>query len=403
VAHGIEEPEERRRVGKPAVGQVVVRATTRGAMAGLEVSDDGRGVDPHKIGEEAVRRGLWVADELSRADAKQILDLLFAPGFSTATTTDRVSGRGVGLDVVRRRVDELDGTVTIGKPTLGGATFVLSVPVSHVSLSGLLVAAGRQTYALPVEHVERTLRVDSRSIESVDGAPIARSDRHEPLRLYWLATLMQRKRGVDPLQLTAVEVKLNGRRYGLVVDEVIGEEKFVAQRLPPYLKALPGFQGALVLGDGSLALVLDIPELVASLPKRTDNTMGLAQHTVSRRAPTVLVVDDSLTSRTLVHNFLKTAGYEVKVAVDGAEAWQAIKSTEVDLVIADVEMPNVDGIELTRRIRADEALNNTPVIIVSSLGSPEDIARGAAAGADDYVVKGEFDQRVLLEAISRLI
>ncbi len=404
VGHGIEDAADRARLGKPDAGTILIRGTALGAMAELAVSDDGGGIDAEKVGREAVSRGFVTAAQLSRLEREEVLALLFTAGFSTAGELSRLSGRGVGLDVVRKRVEELGGTVAIAdKPELGGTTFLLNVPVSLVSMSGLLVSVGGQIFALPIDHVERTMRIETSAVETVDGAAAVRLPDAKPLRICWLAPIMGQTRTSVGSTMMVVVVSRGGSRLGLVVDFLVGEEKFVTKRLPWNLKRLEGVNGAVILGDGTLAIVVDVPEVFDQSARLADVPLGTLLAPSEKRLPAILVVDDSLTSRTLEQNILAAAGYDVLTAVDGEEAWGVLQQRQIDLVVADIEMPRVDGIELTERIRDDEQLKDLPVIIVSSLGDADDIARGGAAGADEYVVKGKFDQRKLLEAVTRLL
>ena len=403
VAHGIEAPASRHAAGKPGAGTIVVRASMRGSMVQVEVGDDGRGLDPAAIAAAAGRRRAATSEQLARMDETEVCDLLFAPGFSTADAVTEISGRGVGLDVARQRLQELGGHVAIrARGALGGATVELTLPVSLVSTRGLLVRVGPAIFALPVEFVERTLRADAGEVQRVDGvAAIPQAD-GEPLPVRWLATLMGVPREPDPGKLTVVVLARGASRLGLVVGEVLGEEELVTKKLPWNLKRVKGIHGAVILGDGRLAVVVDPLQAFDA----TRSAAGSAETVLVAAAtarPRVMVVDDSLTSRALERSILEAAGYEVVVMVDGRQAWEALRQEPVDLVVADVQMPEMDGLELTRRIRAESASQHLPVILVTSLGSDADLAAGANAGADAYIVKGRFDQRELLAAVKRLV
>jgi two-component system chemotaxis sensor kinase CheA len=400
VAHGIEAPAGRRAAGKPEAGTIVVRASMRGSLVQVEVGDDGRGLDPAAIAAAAGRRRVATSEQLARMDEAEVCDLLFAPGFSTAEAVTEISGRGVGLDVARQRLRELGGHVAIrARGALGGAALELTLPVSLVSTRGLLVRVGPAIFALPVEYVERTLRIGAGEVQRADGvAAIPQAD-GEPLPVRWLATLMGIPREPDPGKLTIVVIARGASRLGLVAGEVLGEEELVTKRLPWNLKRVKGIHGAAILGDGRLAVVVD-PLQAFDATRSAAETVLVAAATTR---PRVMVVDDSLTSRALERSILEAAGYEVVVMVDGRQAWEALRQEPVDLVVADVEMPEMDGLELTRRIRAESASQHLPVILVTSLGSDADLAAGADAGADAYIVKGRFDQRELLAAVKRLV
>lgn len=405
VAHGIEAPQERERRGKNPEGAISVRASMRGSMVELVVSDDGRGLELDAIGRRAVEFGVVGQEQLARMDERGIAALVFEPGLSTASGVDRLSGRGVGLDVVVQRLRGLGGHVEIA-PQAGGApgtSFRLTVPVSLVSSRNLLVRCADLTCAVPIELVERTLRVRTAEIRQVNGASAVQLHDGEPLRVRWLSSLMGRPRGADPEQVTIVVVRRGAHTVGVVVDEILGVEDHVIKPLPWNLKSVPGAGGAIILGNGSLAIVVEVGRVFEAGQSAGGEAADSVRMAQERRRQRILVVDDSLTSRTLERNILSAVGFDVTVASDGAEAWDVLQGAAFDLVISDIEMPKMNGFELTRRIRQQEGLRQLPVILVTSLDSPSDRAAGAEAGADEYIVKGQFEQRQLLEAIERLL
>ncbi len=403
VDHGIEPPEERAMQGKPRMGTVVVRARAAGMLIELEVSDDGRGMDAAKIARRALERGLVTPERLHHASAAEILDMVFLPGLSTAGSINALSGRGVGLDVVRQRLADLGGHARVAAPTLGGSTFQMDVPATVVSTKGLLVRAARAAFVLPMAYVVRTFRAAPTDVRAIDGMSAIEDALGEPLRLRWLSSIAAEPRRADRERLVVVVISNGVRRLGLVVEELVGEVEAVTKRLPWNVPRVAGIAGAMILGTGVVALVLDAPQLFgAELDWSSERKEGPGEGPAARKRR-VLVADDSLTSRTLERNILVAAGYEVETANDGESAWQALQGGAFDLLVSDVQMPAPDGVELTRRIRADARLRTLPVILVTSLDRPADLARGAAAGADEYIVKGSFDQRRLLEAVARLL
>jgi two-component system, chemotaxis family, sensor kinase CheA len=398
VDHGLEPPAERKAAGKPVRGEVAVRARLRGTMVELDVADDGRGVDRARV----LAKGMALSLVTAEAAPADLDELLFAPGFSTASSVSAVSGRGVGLDVVRARVAELGGQVGLVRDDLVGARFRITVPTSVVSLQGLSVRAGSANFVLPSSHVERTLRVKAQAVKSAEGAALVSTPEGEPLRLRWLSTAMGQPRSDDATTLHVVVVNEGQHRHGLVVDEVRGDTSFVIKRLPWNVRRTRGVIGATHQGDASLALVVDVPLLFRARTSGRDQEHKL-QIAPRKRTRRILVVDDSLTSRTLERNILSDAGYEVETVVDGNAAWRALEGSEFDLVVSDVQMPGMDGLELTRRVRASAKHAELPIILVTSLDRPEDVSAGAQAGANDYIVKGRFDQQALLETVSRLV
>lgn len=403
VDHGIEPPQVRERLGKPRMGTIRVRARAPAMMVEIEVSDDGAGLNLGTIGRLAVERGVVSADQLTRMSSTEIAEIIFHAGFSTAAVVNHLSGRGVGLDIVRKSISELGGFIRIADPALGGTTFRLEVPATVVSTKALLVRTARSFYAIPTSYVARAFRVATSDVQIVDGIAAVTGADGEPLQLRWLSVLMQEPRQTDPARLLVVAISDGSSRVGLVVDEVAGEVESVAKAPPWNIPRIPGIAGAMLLGMGTLAIVIDVPRLLESARRRhgeRTETVQVAEAVTKKR---VLVVDDSLTSRTLARNILVAAGYEVETANDGAIGWETLQANSYDLVISDVQMPRMDGFELTQRIRAHSKLKTTPVILVTSMDRPADVARGSAVGADEYIVKGRFDQRKLLEAVARLL
>ncbi|WP_437752408.1 hybrid sensor histidine kinase/response regulator [Sorangium sp. So ce1389] len=403
VDHGIEPPDARVRLGKPRVGTIRVHARAPGMMVEVDVSDDGRGLDPSRIALRAVERRLATPERLARMSAAEVCDLVFLPGFSTAESVSQVSGRGVGLDVVRQRASALGGHARVAEPALGGSTFRLEAPATVVSTRGLLVHTARTAFVLPTAYVARTFRVAASEVQALDGMAAVQDAGGEPLRLRWLSSLMQEARPTDPAKLLVVVVSDGVSRVGLVVERVDSEVESVIKALPWNIPPVPGVAGAMILGTGLVAVVLDVPRLLSAAQGRAPERAETVRAAEALKKRRVLVVDDSLTSRTLERNILVAAGYAVDTANDGEMAWQALQSGSYDLVVSDVQMPRLDGVALTRRIRAHPRHKSLPVILVTSLDRPADVAQGSAAGADEYIVKGRFDQQKLLDAVARLL
>ena len=399
VGHGVEAPEARVAAGKEPHGRVLLHAQLQGAMVHLELSDDGAGFDTAALARAAVAAGRATAELVQEMTEAQRLALAFEEGVSTAPTLTRVSGRGVGLDVVRRALTELGGTVEPrARGPLGGASFLLRLPLDVLSTRVLLVRAGDVTWALPVSQIDRTARVRATSVKPVDGVPTGPLEDGTPVRLTWLGGARAGEAAAPWLRV--VLVTQGTARVGVVVSEVLTEEALVMRPLPWNLKHVRGVLGAASLADGSVAIVLDATLLVA-----TGARLGQASSHAPRRAgrTRILIVDDSLTHRTLTQNILVTAGYDVVVAPDGLAGWRALEEGDFNLLLSDVEMPGLDGIELTRRVRAHARLSHLPVILVTGLGRADDIERGLHAGANEYLVKGQLESEKLLQAVARNI
>ncbi len=405
VDHGIEAAAEREALGKPRAGRLLIRSRTSGGMVSLEISDDGRGLRRELIGEAAVAKGLITVELFESMSDAEVSSLLFLPGFSTAKEVSRISGRGVGLDVVKQRIEELGGAVEIARePTLGGSTFVLTLPVSLLSSQGLMVRCGDAIYVLPTDAIELLRRIDAGAVAYVGGKPVA-EDSGEPLRLCWLRAFFGKgDEGAPKDKLVVVVVMRGEERLGLVVDEVLEEQELVTLRLPWNLRGASGINGAVVMADGSVAVAVDVGylfdfghHLMASDEVEASMASG------DKKRIRVLVVEDSMTARLELVRILAGPEYQVVTAADGEEGFARLEEGGFDIVITDIQMPRLDGLALVRRLRGARAYKDLPVVLVTSLASPDDIAEGAAAGADEYLIKGRYSPADLLGAIARLV
>ncbi len=403
IDHGIEPADERRIKRKPPQGQIRIQATMERSFARIEISDDGRGLSETAIACAAIDRGLVDEAQLSRMSKSEILSLVFGSFFSTSKDVNQISGRGVGLSVVKQEMESVGGRVDIEtKPTLGGTTFYLTMPLSVLSVDGLMVRANRQIFAVPIDTVNRIVVVPSASVRHVDGSPVITTDELEPTKILRLSNLVGKGRAEQQEVLKLIVLERGSRRLGLVVEEIMGEKEFVIERLPWNLVRVPFINGAIKMTDGSVALSLDVSALF--------DTTFIAKKAIATREPIapasgsrILVVDDSLTIRTLHRNILSAAGYDVSVCADGKQAWQQLTQESYDLLVADISMPEMDGYELTRKIKATDTLRHVPVILVTNLGQSGDKDKGMEAGAEEYIVKGKYDHNQLLTAVNRLI
>jgi two-component system, chemotaxis family, sensor kinase CheA len=388
LAHGIELPQERERVGKPRRGRLALHAEPRGGQVAIEVRDDGRGVAAEALA-EAARCG-------------SLVDVLAEAGFSTADGVSEVAGRGVGLDAVKRQVESVGGSLAIDTEPGAGTRTTLLLPVSLALLRVLIVCRGAQRFGLPLANVAEVRAVEQ--VMVLGGRPsIQVHDRC--LRLADLALALGMESSELPGVPRALVVEAAGARIALACDRVLGEEEVVVKPLGPALAGVPGYLGATILDDGAVVLILDPAQLVR---RTADDSAALradvANQRKAREAPKVLVVDDQFTVRELQRSILRAAGYRVEVAPDGREALARLSAPGgFDLVVTDLQMPEMGGLELLAAIRADPERSSLPVIVVTSHGSEEDRKRGAQAGADAYIVKDEFDQQALLETVERLV
>lgn len=406
VDHGLETAAERQQARKAAEGQIVLAASQQGNNVIISVSDDGVGLDIPAIRLAAVRKGLLSKAEAEKLSEAEVANLIFNSGLSTRKIITDISGRGVGLDVVRQNVEQLHGLLEVSFKPGQSATFTMTLPLTLASSRGLLVQAGGQTFALPLSTVERLLRVERSAIASVGGGE-AISYQGKPVALAWLEDLLELPSGpkeADPL--TIVIVAVAEKRLGLIVDNLAGEQEIVMKSLGKQLAKVGGIAGATVLGTGQVILVLHAADLVKLAGRKASrvSTLSKAKPEERQQRKTILVVDDSITTRTLEKNIMEAAGYEVKLATDGEEALALLVTEGLpDLIVSDVNMPRLDGFELTSRVRQDKRYADIPVILVTSLDSPADKARGIEVGADAYIVKSKFDQGNLLETVEQLV
>ena len=403
IDHGIERPAERLRKVKPAAGQLLISAEQQGNRILISVHDDGRGIDPEELRAAAIRRGLAPAADLERWTAAELLDLVFQPGFSTRASTTDVSGRGVGMDVVKNVVVRLGGAVRIQSDPEHGTTVVLDLPLSLALLRVVLVETGDELFALPTASVRRLLHVKPEDITAVAGGQVI-DLAGETIPLTSLSVLLNGSATPAKSRQPVLVARAGEASFGLLVDAVHEEQELVFEELRHPLREHRTFAGAAILGNGDIVPILDVHALFELASRKPSIQAGPApERPAAARVGRVLVVEDSLVAGELQKSILIAAGYEAEIAHDGAEAFEMLLQKPWDLVVADVDMPLMDGLELTARLRADERFHNLPVVIVTARDTIEDRRRGFDVGADAYVLKREFDQSHLLDTVKRLI
>ncbi len=407
VDHGIEQPTGRITNGKPVQGKITLTVEQMGKDVSITIQDDGAGLDLDSIRDAALRKKVKNAATLSDSE---LMELIYTAGFSTSAMITDVSGRGVGLDVVRRNVEGLHGRIALDSKPGQGTRFTMVLPVALTTSRGLLVRVGGQAFAIPVNAIERIAHIKPAEIQLVSGKQTIRYADH-PLHLVHLADILGLARANtnhgEPLPV--VILSSAERRIAFVVDALIDEQEVVVKSLGKQIARVGGIAGASLLGSGDVLLVLNVTDIIkiawrdehhqiASKTETEENT------NTTRAKNTILVVDDSITTRTLEKNILEAAGYIVRLALDGQEAFNILMTSDLpDLVISDVQMPRMDGFSLAARIKKEPRTAQLPVILVTSLESAEDKAKGVEAGADAYIVKRSFDQINLLETITQLI
>lgn len=406
VDHGIESPDERLLAGKNQVGKIDLMARYESGYVCLTISDDGRGIDPERVRHKAVERGLLSETQAAQTSDEEAAYLIMRPGFSTRDYITDISGRGVGMDVVKNSLDKVKGDIVITSSLGRGTQMRLQLPLTMAMISGLLFDCAGMTLAVPLHYVSEILRIDAADVISEGGREMVRvHGRSIPMvSLADILGLTAGKVDSDEKQ-TVLVLSCRDRQLACLVNHSYGVQEMIVKGMGKQLRRVEFFSGVTIMGDGSPVLILAVPDLFSSGRSQESTTLRQAHEEVRRRAEKgrVLVVDDSITTRTMEKNILEAHGYRVTVACSGPDALQRLAEADYDLIVSDVEMPGMTGFELTAAIRRNERTKGTPVIIVSSLASDEDKRMGLKAGAQAYIVKGNFDQGALLETVETLI
>jgi two-component system sensor histidine kinase and response regulator WspE len=406
VDHGMETPEERTRTGKQKCGTIVLEARHRAGMLNIEISDDGRGVDIEKIRRTIVKRKMATAQMAQAMSQAELLEFLFLPAFSLKEDITEISGRGVGLDIVHDTIRQQNGTVRIESELGKGFRSSITLPLTQSIVRALVVDINGEAYALPIVKVERVLTVDQSTIHTLENKQFF-DHNGEHLGLVAASQVLDLGGMENGGELPVVVIGTGARRYALVVDKIRGEESLAVQAFDPIFGKMRDISAAALLDDGEPVLILDVPDLLISIEKLLNegglHQLARADLAERRKMKRILVVDDSLTVREMERKLLVGRGFEVDIAIDGMDGWNVVRSADYDLVITDVDMPRMDGIELVNLIKKDLHLHKLPVMIVSYKDRPEDRARGLAAGADYYLTKGSFHDETLLDAVTDLI
>lgn len=409
VDHGIEDAAARRAAGKPEQGVVRLEARHSAGMLMIEVADDGGGIDLDRLRRTVVERGLSTEDMAARLSDAELLDFLLLPSFSLRDTVTEISGRGVGLDVVADMLKQVRGTIRITTRKGQGSRFLLQLPLTLSVIRSLLVEIAGEPYAFPLAYVNRTLRLPAEDLQTLEGY---QHFSHAGRQVGLVSAHQVLQRGQWRARDGSVCVVVIGEEehsYGIAVDAFLGERMLVVQPLDARLGKIPDILAGALMEDGAPLLILDVADLLRTVEKLTASgrLQTVGQDSADQAAVTVrkkvLVVDDSLTVRELERKLLANRGYQVTVAVDGMDGWNAVRAEHFDLVITDIDMPRMDGIELVTLIRGAPQLQALPVMIVSYKDREEDRQRGLAAGADHYFTKSSFHDESLLQAVTDLI
>ena len=409
VDHGIEPPQERVALGKPPHGTIRLCAEQRGTSLVLTVSDDGRGINLDAVRRSAIAGGLVSPEKMADFSEREVVELIFYSGLTTAGRITDLSGRGIGMDVVRRNLEQMRGLIQVETTSGLGTTFILTLPLTLTTSQVLMVRVAGETVGLPMMNVERILHVTVSQMGTIEGHPAIYAE-GRPLPLVSLAHVLKLPEVEQPLspdaKIPVIIFSVAEKRIALRVGGFLSTQQVVVKSLGAQLRSVRNVVGAAILGDGQLVTILNVSDLMRSIQVKSVASLSLPILTKEARRSRVLLVDDSITTRALEKHILENAGYDVLVATDGQEAWELIRQNEkglLDLVISDINMPRMDGFALTQSIKGDGRFGHVPVVLVTSLESPQDRLHGMEAGADAYFVKNTFDQQELLETIERLI
>ncbi|MCR9143049.1 MAG: hybrid sensor histidine kinase/response regulator [bacterium] len=416
VDHGVESPDERERAGKARSARLILRGRQQGRNVAVEIQDDGRGLDPERICAVALERGVITAEQAAQLTPEQAYQLIFLPGFSTKTMITDVSGRGVGMDVVRNNVELLKGAIEVESQSGAGTTFRLVLPTALTTTRVLLVQTAGQTFAIPTEFVEMTQMIDRSEIFSMEGRSTVKlgDDLISMARLARLLELPESadadagvQEGVSRLAHSFV-IRNGDRRLALLVDDLLDEQEIIFKPSGAILSGVRNVAGMTILESGSVCVVLSARDLLES-----ETSAGMQSETrdvqesqdEESRVHTILLAEDSITTRMQEKRILERAGFEVVVAVDGQEAYQKLTANpgKIDAIVSDVEMPNMDGFTFAAKVRAHEEFRELPVVLVTTLSTEEHRRRGMEAGASAYITKSGFNQAILLDTLRRLL
>lgn len=413
VDHGIETIEERDQIGKPIQGSVWLRGYKQGSNIIIEVSDDGRGLDIEEIKQTAIKRKLYRPEELVNMTPAQLKYLIFTPGFSTRTFITEISGRGVGLDVVRTNVERLKGNIQLDSVQDQGCTFRMTMRSTVASLKVMLVRINGIIHAVPLEFIRQTLLARPEDIYTLEGRQtitlkdeaISIAKMGDLLELPTIQTHTKKRSLKKESFISFLILKIESENLALIVDDLLEVLDIVIKPQSQVLRRVRNIIGATVLGTGEVCMIINPPDILKTIQKAdTAFIPSETQETTEQVVkPVILLAEDSIAVRTQEKRILEKAGYEVIIAVDGMDGYNKLRSRDFDAVISDVQMPNMDGLEFVTKIRNHAEYRELPVILVTSLASEEDKRKGAKAGANAYIVKDQFNQEILLETLERLV
>ncbi|HAP66792.1 MAG TPA: hypothetical protein DCQ99_03045, partial [Nitrospinae bacterium] len=403
IDHGIEPTEDRIKFGKTEEGNIKILLSQRGNNAIIEIIDDGSGINIEQLKSSAVKKGLYTEKEMQQMKERQILNIIFQPGFSTSKIITDISGRGIGMDVVKATIERLNGTIDIETSKNTGTRFILTIPLTLSITHAIKFFVNNEIYYIPINMIERIIIVDEKNLSTIERG----------LAIHYNGSIIPYVRMQQILEIPVSESK-ESERFAIIlktgntmaafaIDKFLGEEDITIKGLGNYMKRVRNISGITIMSDGNIAPILNVPDMINAIQLR-----GIASTKRKIESPdvekhlSILVIDDSIMTRTLEKNILESYGYDVVTAIDGQDAILKLHEKNFDVIVSDVQMPNMDGLELTEKIKQDNRYSKIPVILVTAMESDEDKKRGMQVGADAYIVKSSFDQSNLLTTIKRL-
>jgi two-component system chemotaxis sensor kinase CheA len=410
VDHGIELPDVRTEKNKPRTGTIILRAYQTSSNLIIEVIDDGQGLDTDAIKKAALKIKILNENELSSMSASHANSLIFISGVSTSAFLSDISGRGVGLDAAKSNIERLKGTIQIESMPDSGCTIRIKLPLTLAATKVLIVEADNIKYAIPVEYIQTIRFIEQKNIFTIQGRMTILIDK-TPVSAAVLSDVLEIKKGDNSQKsnntvselLPCVIISTGEDKLGLFVNELIDEQDVVLKQYSNILKRVRNISGSTILGTGELCLILNPEDLIKSVWKSAVSSIEVKTSDEPAAAKRILIAEDSMTVRTQMKRILEGAGYDVEVAVDGLEAFNKLSGSNFDAIVTDIQMPNMTGLELTEKIRQNNKYSDMPVILVTSLSSEPDKKRGIEAGANAYITKPSFDQKVLLDTLRRLV
>jgi len=403
IDHGIETPAIRAQQGKNAKAEIKLLISQEGNKIKILVSDNGKGINVEQVKEKALKQRLISLEQAKTMSPQEIISLIFESGLSTSPIITDISGRGLGMAIVKEKVDNLGGSLVINSQNQVGTTLELLLPASLATVRGVLISTSNQLFIVPTINVEQVLRIKKTSIKTIENKETIFFNQ-QTLALVTLSSILSLPSNADKSEYLIVLVLRSGENnIAFIVDNVISEQEVLVKSLGKQLVRVRNISAATILGNGKVVPILNIADLIKSAIKQPGSYQSVNIQEANIAKGTILVAEDSITARMLIKNILEMAGYQVKTAVDGLEALILLKNEDFDLVVSDIEMPRMNGFELTTKIRQDKKLADLPVVLVTSLDSRQDREQGIDVGASAYIVKSDFEQSNLLAVVEKLI